>query len=298
MKIITWNINGIRSRIFSRKTSAQNAKLTTVLPEPDSPIASLIQLDPDFIAFQETRCSKINGEKFKIPGYFSIFNESQSTGARDANRYSGTCIFYKEIWEPTSVQFQIPGYEDNEGRIIIMHFQNFTIINVYTPNSGTNFSNRLLWQKAFMNYLNNLQNTVYFIGDMNVAWRELDVHFKVPNSPTFTERVDENIVGFLKEEREFLTNLISLGFIDSYALCEDSFGMFDGFTYWDSRSRKIEGLPGARYNKYGWRIDYCLVKNTNVIMCKALYKIGTEYIHYGDTQCSDHCPVYGHFGTN
>ena len=299
MKVITWNVNGIRSRIFSRKTSAQIVKQTEILPEEGSPIYNLIKNnDPDFICLQETRCSVDNGQKFKIPGYSSVFNQSDNVGAREANRYSGTCIFYKDIYNPDSIEYQFPGYTDNEGRIIILHFSNFTIINVYTPNSGTNFDNRLEWQHACLFYLTNLENPVIYTGDMNVAWRDSDVHFKVEGSPTYRSKCDESIVGFLPEERNFVPELLNIGYVDAYISQESKYQPFDGFTYWDTRSRKIDGLPGARTNKHGWRIDYHFVKDFKVLECYAMYYTGTEYINLGDSQCSDHCPVYGHFTLN
>lgn len=299
MKVITWNVNGIRTRIFNRKTCAQNAKNLEILPEEGSPIDNFIKNnDPDFLCFQETRCSVNNGQKFKIPGYNSVFNQSNNVGAREANRYSGTCIFYKDIYKPVAIQYQVPGYSDNEGRLIIIHFNNFTIINVYTPNSGTNFDNRLEWQFAMLHYLKSLQTPVIYTGDMNVAWRDQDVHFGMVDSPTYKNVISESIVGFLPEERAFVPELVSIGYEDAYITQESKHDKFDGFTYWDSRSKKIEGLPGARVNKRGWRIDYHFVKNVRTVECYAMYSAGTEYISLGDSQSSDHCPVFGHFIIN
>jgi len=299
MKVITWNVNGIRSRIFNGKTSAQIAKQSEILPEEGSPMYNMIKnYDPDFICLQETRCSVANGQKFKIPGYNSVFNQSDNVGAREANRYSGTCIFYKDTYGPIDVEYQFPGYADIEGRIISLHFSNFTIINVYTPNSGTNFANRLDWQRSALLYLNSIPHPVIYTGDMNVAWRDADVHFRVTDSPTYKSKVDDNIVGFLPEERNFVPELLRIGYTDAYINQQTNYPPFDGFTYWDTRSKKIEGLPGARFNKHGWRIDYHFVKGMQTLECCALYSIGTEYIKLGDCQCSDHCPVYGHFVIN
>ena len=299
MKVITWNVNGIRTRIFNRLTSAQIQKYEEILPDEGSPMFQMIKdHDPDFICLQETRCSTTNGRKFKIPGYKSVFNQSDNVGARDANRYSGTCIFYKESYEPVCVEYQFPGYSDNEGRIIILHFSNFTIINVYTPNSGTNFNNRLDWQTATLRYLQSVSNPVIYTGDMNVAWRDADVHFRVNGSPTYKNTVSDCIAGFLPEERSFVKELLNVGYTDAYLNKESNYSPFDGFTYWDARSKKIQGLPGTRFNKHGWRIDYHFVKGMQILECFALYSIGTEYIQLGDCQCSDHCPLYGYFVIN
>ena len=295
MKVITWNVNGIRTRIFNKKACSQSSKMENIFPDEDSPMYNLITKDPDFICLQETRCSTVNGSKFKIEGYESVFNQSDNVGAREANRYSGTCIFYKSIHKPIATEYQVPGYEDNEGRIIILHFEEFTLINVYTPNSGTNFENRLEWQIAFELYLKTLPNPVIYSGDMNVAWRDEDVHFQVLGSPTYKSKVEKGIIGLLPEEKEFITKLRSIGYIDAYANQETNKLSFDGFTYWDTRSKKIEGLPGSRYYRHGWRIDHHFVKSLKVVECYAMPEIGTEYIALGESQCSDHCPVFGRF---
>lgn len=288
MKFITWNVNGIRTKIFSHLSSGQIARTKQVEPVDGSPIFNLLKLDPDFMCFQETRCSTENGEKLKIPGYKSVFNSSKKGGARDENRYSGTCIYYKEEYTPNSIEFQIPNYLDTEGRIIIMRFDKFMLINVYTPNSGTNFPERLTWQTNMLNFLKSIEGQVIYCGDMNVAWTDRDVHFKIKESPTYKNVNTDTVVGLLPEEIEFMKELQSNNYVDA----QDTEGLFDHFTYWDARSKKIEGLPGARYKNHGWRIDYFLTKNSNTIECRALQKIGTEYIQDGHSQCSDHCPVY------
>ena len=288
MKFITWNVNGIRTKIFSHLSSGQIARTKQVEPVDGSPISNLLKLDPDFMCFQETRCSTENGEKLKIPGYKSVFNSSKKDGARDANRYSGTCIYYKDKYTPNSIEFQIPNHLDEEGRIIIMKFDTFVLINVYTPNSGTNFPERLMWQTNMLNFLKSIEGQVIYCGDMNVAWTDRDVHFKIKESPTYKNVNTDTVIGLLPEEIEFMKELKSNNYVDAH----DTQGLFDHFTYWDARSKKIEGLPGARYKNHGWRIDYFLTKNSNTIECRALQQIGTEYIKDGQSQCSDHCPVY------
>jgi exodeoxyribonuclease-3 len=292
MKLITWNVNGIRTKIFNEKSSSQISKLSCIKPSDGSPIYNLLSNhDPDFICLQETRCSIATGEKFKIDGYKSVFNESKSTGARDANRYSGTCVFYKEIYTPESIEFNIPGYEDDEGRIIIMTYDNFILINVYTPNSGTNFNNRLEWQSAVIRYLSACNKPVIYTGDMNVAWKDEDVHFKISGSPSYKANTKDDIVGFMPEEKEFIHCLLKEKYIDAYDKFRDNYDNYDAFTYWDARSRKIEGLPGCRYKRLGWRIDYFLTRNIELIDCRSLALVGTEYISIGLPQSSDHCPV-------
>ena len=123
MKVITWNVNGIRTKIFNKLSSAKISKEHQIFPDVISPISNILKLDADFICLQETWCSELNGKKFNINGYNSVFNESKhEQQARNANRYSGTCIFYKETFKPICIEYQIPGYNDDEGRIIILHF--------------------------------------------------------------------------------------------------------------------------------------------------------------------------------
>ena len=132
LKVISWNVNGIRSRIFNDKIASKLKKGVPMDIQENSPIDILIkESDPDIICLQETRCSVLISEDFKIPGYKSYFNQSKSTGARAPERYSGTCIFYKEHLVLKDVQEQIPGYEDTEGRIIVANFEEFILINVY-----------------------------------------------------------------------------------------------------------------------------------------------------------------------
>ena len=96
MKIVSWNVNGIRSRVFNDNISSKLKKNEKIFPEEGSAIQDLLKLDPDIICMQETRCSIAKASVINIPGYKSFFNESKLDGARAADRYSGTCIFYKE----------------------------------------------------------------------------------------------------------------------------------------------------------------------------------------------------------
>ena len=142
MKIVSWNVNGIRSRIFNEKISSKLKKDEKIFPMEDSALQELLKHCPDIICIQETRCSISKSKMLCVPGYSSFFNESKLDGARSSDRYSGTCIYYKEN---ISCQFStdIPGYEDLEGRVIIMKFENVTLVNVYAPNSGTNYENKI-----------------------------------------------------------------------------------------------------------------------------------------------------------
>ncbi len=267
MKIITWNVNGIRSRIFNDKTSTQIGKVKDVPLLQNSPMNKILNLDPDVICLQETRCDKIQGARFKIPGYVSYFNESNGEGARGPNRYSGTCIFIKENIAISKIEYNIPDYEDTEGRIIILNLTNTIIVSVYAPNSGTNYENKITFMEAMLEYLNSLSKNVILCGDLNIA---KDTHFdksKVEPSP-----------GFYPHELDFYTDLHTIGFVDA---TKDY-----NYTWWDPRTKKIDGIPSARYNNKGWRLDYFLVKGINEVSCKVFKSIGET-----NPLSSDHAPV-------
>jgi len=276
MKIISWNLNGIRSRIFNDKTSSQIKKINFISPDESSPINKLItEHDPDIFCFQETRCNAVRGSEFVISGYKSYFNESKLDGSRSGDRYSGTAIYYKETMDCINVDINISGYEDLEGRIIIMYFKEFTIINVYAPNSGTNYKNKILFMDYMIKFLNSQEMPVIFCGDMNIA---IDTHFdktKVKPGP-----------GFYKHELDFHNNLKTIGYIDSISPDDEII-----YTWWDPRQRKEEGLSIVRNRNKGWRLDYFFTRNfgeNNRISSKSLKYIGeNKFIPCA----SDHAPV-------
>ena len=318
LSIVTWNINGIRSRIFNSKTSAQLPKNKKIYPNSDSPIMNLInETNADVICLQETRCDISIGKYFVIEGYKSYFNSSKGEGARSANRYSGTVIYTK--YEPDNIEYQIPDYDDDEGRIIIMYFNKYSlvIINVYTPNSGSNFPKRLEWQTSFYNFLNKIKNeyeNIIFAGDLNVSWRFEDVHINYKKSSSYkNENQASKYVGFLPDERKFLENLIEINYIDSILECncdsvnnkewinEKQPNLFTGYTWWDPRTIKLvnpeTNIPmcAMRLKNYGWRPDYILYHSENNKMicskCLVLKHIGEE----SSPQASDHGVVHSYF---
>jgi len=291
LKIVTWNVNGIRSRIFNDKPSTQLTKNHIFIPEENSSFYNLLQNEPDIICIQETRTEK----SISIENYHEYFNHSKLDGARSGNRYSGTAIYTKI--KPNKVEYSIPDYLDQEGRIIIIYFDTFILINVYTPNSGTNFENRLNWNNAFLTQLQNLDKPIVFCGDLNVAYRPDDVHFNYKSSSTYKTNT-ENIVGYLPEEINFMEKLLKLNYKDCYLECNENLydicSDFGGFTWWDPRAKKIKNentgieVGGLRYQNYGWRLDYILIKgDIKIIDCKVLKTIGEEYSPQG----SDHAPV-------
>lgn len=273
MKIISWNVNGIRSRIFNDKISSKLKKGEILTPCEKSPIKDLLENDPDIICFQETRCSISVGETIKIPGYKGIFNESKLEGARSSNRYSGTAIYIKNDLEYYRVENSIPGYHDLEGRIIIVYLKDLLLINVYAPNSGTNYENKIKFIDSFISFLESVDSKVVFCGDMNIA---IDTHFdktKVDPGP-----------GFYKHELEFYDKLESIGYKDAIDKTID----YIIYTWWDPRQRKENGMSISRNRNKGWRLDYFFSKG---IKCKSnvLKNIGEN--NEGIPLASDHAPV-------
>lgn len=258
LKVITWNVNGIRSRIFNDKISSKLKKDTTMEIQENSPIDILIkEEDPDIICLQETRCSIAISKNFEIPGYKSYFNESKSTGARGPERYSGTCIFYKEHLNLKDIQEQIPGYEDTEGRIIIANFDNFVLITVYAPNSGSNYDKKIIFIEAMLTFLNSLDCKVIFCGDLNIA---VSTHFDIKSTIAMP--------GIYPHELEFYDRLIKINYRD----CIENDKIV--FTWWDTRRAKENGMSIARNRNEGWRLDYFFTKNINQGSSRCLKHIG------------------------
>jgi len=272
MKIITWNVNGIRSRIFNDKISSK-LKGENITPIPDSPIDLILkEHSPDLICLQETRCGITKSEKIKIDGYKSFFNESKLDGARSCDRYSGTAIFYKENLNVLNIETSIPGYQDNEGRIIIMYLDHFTIVNVYAPNSGTNYDSKIKFMDEMLSFLNQLEGKVIFCGDLNVA---VSTHFdrtSVEPSP-----------GIYPHEINFYTQLC-INFKDSISSDDDII-----YTWWDLRQKKENGMSVCRNRNKGWRLDYFFTKNINQASSICLKHIGENNL--GIPLASDHAPV-------
>lgn len=277
MKIVSWNVNGIRSRIFNDKISSKLKKGEKLTPEENSPINDLLKNNPDIICFQETRCSVSLGETIKIPGYTGIFNESKLEGARSCNRYSGTAVYIKDNIEYYRVEKTIPGYEDDEGRIMIVYIKDLLLINVYAPNSGTNYENKIKFMNSFINFLTSIDSKVVFCGDMNIA---VDTHFdktKVEPGP-----------GFYKHELEFYDELESIGYKDALDKTIDHII----YTWWDPRQKKEDGMSISRNRNKGWRLDYFFTKNIN-FKSHVLKTVGEN--NEGIPLASDHAPVIGEF---
>lgn len=246
MKLISWNVNGLRAALRNGLMDYFNSS------------------GADIICFQEI---KSNPEQITVswPNNFH-----QYWNPADRKGYSGTAVFTKI--KPKKVSYGINvGSADSEGRIMILHFENFILVNVYTVNAKRDLS-RLdyrykQWDQAFLKCLKRLRRKkpVIFCGDMNVAHREIDLA-----NPSSNRRN----AGFTDEEREGFNKYIRAGFIDTFREFESGPGHYTWWSYQhDARRRNI-----------GWRIDYfCITPDLRPRLKEAFI--------LPDVMGSDHCPV-------
>lgn len=245
MKFISWNVNGLRACVGKGFEE------------------SFHKLDADFFCLQETKLQEgqINLE---LPGYDQYWNYAQKKG------YSGTAIFTRHT--PMNVYYGL-GNEmlDTEGRLITLEYEDFYLVNCYTPNAQRGLArieHRLQWELALQNYLSELdvRKPVIYCGDLNVAHQEIDL--KNPSA-------NRGNAGFSDEERNAFQTLLDRGFTDTFRyLYPDVTGAYSWWSY----------MFNARKNNAGWRIDYFLVSNriqNNIV----------EAAIHPDIMGSDHCPV-------
>lgn len=220
MKLISWNVNGIRACV--EKGFLDFFK----------------EVDADVFCLQETKLQE--GQiALDLPGYYQYWNYAEKKG------YSGTAIFTKK--EPLQVTYGIGVEEhDKEGRVITAEFEDFFVVTVYTPNAQrelTRLEYRMQWEEAFLAYLKKLEEKkpVVFCGDLNVAHKEIDL--KNP-------KTNHHNAGFTDEERACFDKVIESGFIDTYRyFYPDKEGVYSWWSY----------MFQARAKNAGWRIDYFVV---------------------------------------
>lgn len=259
MKIISWNVNGIRA--------LHNKELFVPFIE---------KYQPDVLCLQETKAFQHQHE-VDLPDYEEYWNSATRPG------YSGTAIFTKI--KPLSVINGLPekivkkygladdgyGNPNEEGRVIAVEFKKCYVVSVYTPNSKDDLSRILLrqkqWDPAFLEYMKSLEKNkpVIFCGDLNVAHTKDDLANPKPNMGK---------KGFTNEEREGIDQIIKAGFLDTFRIFTQGNGHY---TWWSH-------FANARARNIGWRIDYIFVS-------KSLKpKIKKALIHPW-VMGSDHCPV-------
>ncbi len=245
MKLISWNVNGIRACL--NKGFEEFFK----------------QIDADIFCLQETKCQQEQVE-LEFKGYTSYWNSAEKKG------YSGTAIFTKK--KPLNVTYGIGIEEhDKEGRIITLEFENFYLVNNYTPNAKRELERlpyRMTWEDEIRNYLLRLnkKKPVIMCGDLNVAHEEIDL--KNP-------KTNRGNAGFTDEERGKMTELLNAGFTDTFRYLYPK--KENEYSWWSY-------MGNARAKNIGWRIDY-------FITSKDLEnKIKEAKIHQ-NIFGSDHCPV-------
>ena len=219
MKLISWNVNGIRACCDKGFREAFKS------------------LDADFFCLQETKMQEGQLD-LAFDGYTSYWNYAEKKG------YSGTAIFTRH--QPLSVTYGLDiEYHDKEGRVITMEMEKFYLVTVYTPNSQDGLKRldyRMTWEDDFRNYLLELdkKKPVIVCGDLNVAHKEIDL--KNPK----TNRMN---AGFTDQEREKFQLLLDSGFIDTFRFFYPD--MESIYSWWSYRFK-------AREKNAGWRIDYFL----------------------------------------
>jgi exodeoxyribonuclease-3 len=223
MKIISYNVNGIRSAMSKGLVDFMQAS------------------DADVFCFQETKAMENQVDKFifEVAGYpYQYWFSAEKKG------YSGVAIYAKQ--KPTQIiyGFNDPAF-DNEGRIIRADFGDISVISVYIP-SGSSGDERqafkMNWLDYFMRFIENLRNerpNLIVCGDYNICHKPIDIHDPVSN---------KNSSGFLPEERAWMDAFVATGFVDSFRKFN---AQPHEYSWWSYRAN-------ARNNNKGWRIDYCM----------------------------------------
>lgn len=227
MKIVSWNVNGIRA--IAKKTFFNDLEL----------------LDPDILCLQETKAqdNQVAETLFPLNGHHIYSNSAARPG------YSGTAVISKI--RPLNVTKGINKEEhDTEGRVLCLEYEFFFLVNVYVPNSGSELKRlgyRQDWDKAFFEYLKDLEKTkpVIVCGDLNVAHKPVDLARPKDNYNKYA--------GYMQEEIDGMDRLTGGGLADTFRRLYPD--VTERYTWWSYRA-------GARSKNIGWRIDYFLVSES------------------------------------
>ncbi len=249
MKLVSWNVNGIRA--------IANKGFFEIFDT----------LAADVLCLQETKAQddQVAEVLSSLMGYHIYSNSANRKG------YSGTAIISKE--QPLSVSYDIGISEhDQEGRVLCAEFEQFFLVNVYVPNSGSELLRldyRSDWDKSFCTYLKELEQRkpVVVCGDFNVAHREIDLARPKANY--------NKSAGFMQSEIDGMNRFVESGFVDTFRYVNPTQG--DAYSWWSYRA-------GARAKNIGWRIDYFLMSESFVGSLKDAYILP-------EVLGSDHCPV-------
>lgn len=245
MKLISWNVNGLRACVKKGFLDFFNS------------------IDGDIFCIQESKLQEGQID-LNLEGYHQYWNYAEKKG------YSGTAIFTRE--EPLKATYGIGKEEhDKEGRVITLEYNDFYVVNVYTPNSQRGLARldyRMMWENDFRDYIKSLdeKKPVILCGDLNVAHKEIDL--KNP-------KTNRKNAGFTEEERGKFSEFLDSGFIDTYRYFYP--GKESMYTWWSY-------MYNARTNNAGWRIDYFNVSE------RLKENLVSADIHT-DVMGSDHCPI-------
>ena len=227
MKIISWNVNGLRAVVKKDKWN------------------QLFELDPDIICLQETKShpEQLTEEVRSPAGYYSYFDHSKLKKG-----YSGVAIYSKIKPEKVEFGLGIPKFDD-EGRTLVAYYKDFVLLNVYFPNGGggpERLAYKMHYYEEFLKFVDKIRKNghkVIFTGDVNTAHQEIDLAHPKENSKS---------TGFLPSERAWIDDVITHGYIDTFrSLHQNKVG---AYTYWDMKTF-------ARDRNVGWRIDYFFVSD-------------------------------------
>ncbi|WP_249871432.1 exodeoxyribonuclease III [Oceanobacillus saliphilus] len=245
MKLVSWNVNGIRACVKKGFLDYFH------------------EVDADIFCIQESKLQEGQIE-LELEGYYQYWNYAVRKG------YSGTAVFSKK--KPIRVKYGL-GQEDfqEEGRIITLEYEEFYLVNVYTPNSKrdlTRLDYRLEWEDELFNYLKELDavKPVIYCGDLNVAHQEIDLK---------NHKTNHGNSGFTTEERGKMTRLLESGFVDTLRhFYPDEEDIYSWWSY----------MKTIRERNIGWRIDYFIVSD------KLVSSLKDSQVH-SLVMGSDHCPI-------
>lgn len=249
IKIVSYNLNGIRA-------AAKKGFLEW-----------LQEYQPDILCIQETKAQpdQLTEEQLQPEGYFGYFHSAEKKG------YSGVAIYSRDKPNHVEVGTGID-FIDQEGRVLRADFDNYSVISLYAP-SGASGDHRQEVKEKFMkvwpDYIQNLRKEIpnlLISGDYNIAHTEIDIH-----NPSGNKKNS----GFLPHERQWLTDLLDLGWVDTFRKLHQ--GVVDEYSWWSYRAN-------SRANNKGWRIDYHLASQE-----LSTYVKGATILQ--DVKHSDHCPI-------
>ena len=223
MKLISWNVNGLRAVLKKNF------------------LEYLAEESPDILCLQETKASPEQVEQLWPSTYTTFWNSAEKKG------YSGTAIFTRKRPTKVSQGIGIAGH-DREGRVLTAEYEDFFLVNAYVPNSQrelTRLAYRQEWDRDFLAYLRKLEKSkpVIFCGDLNVAHTEIDLANPKANLKNH---------GFTPEERAGFSAMVQAGFVDTFREVEKGGGHY---TWWSP-------MGGARSRNVGWRLDYFLLSQS------------------------------------